>query len=282
MNDHILHKLGLGRKLLLTTAAALAITIPVTIGLFTATPSRAQSQPVSSDLQAPVFSSVSIKLSEPVPNEQYRMKMMLSSMDGSFVAKGVTLRGLIQIAYRVQDSQLAGGPDWLNTAKFDVEAKLDPAFVAAMHQQMSEHKAFEDADQKPVNDQALVRSLLADKFKLSIHSENRNLAVYDLVDDVSGPKLQPVDKIRFMTMQPGQLISQGSPIDLLAAQLSTHLGRAVVDKTGMKGSYAFNLHWTPDPDEIERLKQGSEEQPGVPAFDPNGPSLFTAVQEHSA
>src|SRR5215472_13607447 len=53
MNDRILHDLGLGRKLLLTTAATLAIAIPVTVGLFTATPSRAQSQAANSGLQPP-------------------------------------------------------------------------------------------------------------------------------------------------------------------------------------------------------------------------------------
>ena len=275
MNDRILHNLGLGRKLLLTTAAALAIAIPVTIGLFTATPSRAQSQSETSNLPAPVFSSVSVKPSEPVADEGRRMKTMLNLMDGSFVARGVTLKSLIQLAYHVQDSQIADGPDWLNGgkfgAKFDIDAKLDPSFVAAMHQQASEHKGGDE-------DQGMLRALLTDKFKLAAHFENRTLPAYDLVVDSSGPKLQEVDGIRIMRLEPNGLISQGTPIDLLAVQLSWRVGRPIVDKTGLKGSYAFTLHWTPDADEISRMRAAGGPVT-EPAADANAPSLFTALQE---
>ena len=268
MNDRILHNLGLGRKLLLTTAATLAIAIPVTIGLLNPTAGRAaQSQAADSDLPAPWYTSVSVKLSESEPNQLNRTKMMVNLQDGSFIARGITLQRLIQLAYRVQDAQLAGGPDWLNTAKFDIDARLDPSAVAAMHKQMAEHNGGD------------LKVLLSDQFKLAVHSENRILPVYDLVVESGGPKLQQIDGVRMLRMEPGQLTSQGTPIDLLAAQLSMRLGRTVVDKTGLKGSYAFNLHWTPDPAELERLKQGGQEQPVTSADLPEGPSLSTALQE---
>jgi uncharacterized protein (TIGR03435 family) len=267
MNARILPNLGLGRKLLLTTAAALAIAIPVTIGLFTATPSRAQSQPARSNHQGPVYWSASIKPSEPAAGELYRAKMMVNLSDGSFTARDITLQRLIQLAYHIQDSLLVGGPDWVKTAKFDIDAKLDPSVVAAMHKQMAEHNSGD------------LKVLLADKFKLAVHSENRILPAFDLVVDSGVPKLQEVDGVRIMHMEPGQLISQGTPIDLFAVQLSMRLGRPVVDKTGLKGSYAFNLHWTPAFDELERLKQGGEEQAVPQTADPNGPSLITALQE---
>jgi uncharacterized protein (TIGR03435 family) len=266
MNDHISHKLDFARKALLTLAALLAIALPITFGLLNATPSRAQSQAATSNLSAPVFSSVSIKAHEPAAGELYRAKMMVNLSDGSFTARDITLQRLIQLAYHVQDSLLVGGPDWVNTAKFDINAKLDPSVVAAMHKQMAEHNGGD------------LKVLLADKFKLAVHSEDRILPAYDLVVDSGDPKLQEVDGIRIMHMEPGQLISQGTPIDLFAVQLSMRLGRPVVDKTGLKGSYAFNLHWTPGPDELQRLKQGGQEQaPQTP--DLNGPSLFTALQE---
>ncbi len=267
MNDRISHKLDFARKALLTLAALLAIAVPITFGLLNATPSRAQSQAASASLPAPVYSSVSIKPSEPAAGELYRAKMMVNLSDGSFTARDITLQRLIQLAYHIQDSLLVGGPDWVNTAKFDINAKLDPSVVAAMHKQMAEHNSGD------------LKVLLADKFKLAVHSENRILPAYDLVVDSGHPKLQEVDGIRIMHMEPGQLISQGTPIDLFAVQLSMRLGRPVVDKTGLKGSYAFNLHWTPASDELERMKQGGEQQDVPQTADPNGPSLFTALQE---
>jgi len=267
MNDRISHKLDFARKALLTLAALLAIAVPITFGLLNATPSRAQSQAASANLPAPMYSSVSIKPSKPAAGELYRAKMMVNLADGSFTARDITLQRLIQLAYHIQDSLLVGGPDWVNTAKFDIDAKLDPSVVAAVHKHMAEHNGGD------------LKVLLADKFKLAVHSENRILPAYDLVVDSGEHKLQEVDGIRIMHMEPGQLISQGTPIDLFAAQLSMRLGRPVVDKTGLKGSYAFNLHWTPASDELERLKQGGEEQAVPQAADPNSPSLFTALQE---
>jgi uncharacterized protein (TIGR03435 family) len=67
-------------------------------------------------------------------------------------------------------------------------------------------------------------------------------------------------------------------LDLLAAQLSARLGRPVIDKTGLKGNYAFNLRWTPDPFEAENLKKSGDMVAPEPA-DSNGPSLARAVQD---
>jgi bla regulator protein BlaR1 len=270
MNDRISLKLDFARKALLTLAAILAIAVPITFGLFTATPSRAQSQAATSNLSAPVFSSVSIKAHESA--DPMRTKMMFSLMDGSFVANGVTLQRLIQMAYRVQDAQISGGRDLLNKTKFDIEAKLDPSFVAAMHQQTSGGKNFDD--------RAMLKSLLADRFKLVAHSEAQTVDAYDLVADESGAKLQPVgEQPRMMHLGPGELTSSGAPVELLAAQLSARLGLPVVDKTGLKGNYAFNLHWTPDKKQDEALEQSGEPVAPEPLADSNGPSLLTALQE---
>jgi bla regulator protein blaR1 len=275
MNDHIVHKLGLACKLLLMTAATLAIAIPVSIGLLTATPIRAQSQVATSNLSAPVFSSVSIRPYESTANQLNSTKILFSLTDGTFVAEGVTLKRLIQLAYRVQDSQISGGPEWLNTTKFDIEAKLEPSFAAVMQQQI------EDRDHKPINDQAILQSLLADKFRLSLHPQTQNLASYDLVVDENGHKLQPDDSLpRFMRLGRGEMTSHG-PLDILAFELSVRLGCTVVDKTDLNGNYAFSLHWTPDPSEDARLAAAGElgAVAEASAPDANGPSLFTALQE---
>lgn len=268
MNDRILHNLGFARKLLLTIAAALAIAVPIMFGLFNATPSRAQELAANANSSTPTYSSVSIKPSA-IPDGDKRTKMMFSLMDGSFVARGATLQRLIQTAFHVQDSQISGGPDWLNTMLFDIDAKLDPAQFAAVQQQFSEHK-----------DQGLLQKLLADQFKLATHPEARNLATYDLVVGESGSKLQSSEnQPRVMRLGNGELSSSGAPLELLTAQLSARLGRPVVDKTGLKGLYAFNLRWTPDPTEEQHLHQSGQPFFPEPAPDPNGPSLMTAVQQ---
>jgi bla regulator protein blaR1 len=269
MNDRILHNLGLGRKLLLTTAATLAIAIPLSVGLFTATPSRAQSQAANSSLQPPGYTSISITRSESIEGQP--PKVLVSSKDGSFTARSVTLQQLIELAYHVQGAQIAEGPDWLSSAfkaKYDIDAKFDPSVAAVQLKQIAERNSGD------------LKVLLADNFKLAVHSENRMLPVYDLVLDAGGFKLQQIDGGHFFHIEPGEITAQGIHMDLLIEQLSLCLGQPVIDKTGLKaGNYAFTLRWTPDPTELERLKHGNQEYPGKSTLDPNGPSLFTALQE---
>jgi uncharacterized protein (TIGR03435 family) len=271
MNDRILHKLNLAKKLLLAAAASLAIAIPVTFGLFHPTSSRAQESAATSSLSSPVLSSVSIKRHEPA--EPGRTEMMFSMKDGSFVAHGVTLETVIQTAYHVQGAQISGPHDFLNKAKFDIEAKLDPSFVAAMQQQPSGDKNFDD--------QAILKSILTDRFKLVTRDEVQTLPAYELVTAEGGPKLKssPGNTIHMMKLGNGELSSSGAPLELLTEQLSARLGIPVVDKTGLKGKYAFNLHWTPDASEEEHLRQSGEPVAPNPPTDSNAPTLMTALEE---
>jgi uncharacterized protein (TIGR03435 family) len=78
-----------------------------------------------------------------------------------------------------------------------------------------------------------------------------------------------------MRFGPGNLVSGGTPIEAVATNLTPWVNRIVVDKTGLTGPYEFDLKWTP-----EQLPQGGPGgPPGAPPIDPNGPSIFTAVQE---
>jgi uncharacterized protein (TIGR03435 family) len=252
---------------MLTVAAFLAFALPIAFGVFHATPSRAQSQTENATLPAPVYSSVSVKPSA-IPNGNNRTQMFFSLADGSFVARGVTLQRLIEMAYHVQGAQISGPQDVLNKTRFDIDAKLAAQYV----QQMPEHKGGED--------QGMLKSILADQFKLVTHYEAQTVAVYDLVTDESDAKLQPSRGDRHMfKLGPGELASTGAPLELLTAQLSARLGRPVIDKTGLKGVYAFNLHWTPDPAEAEHLKQSGEPVAPEPTPEANGPSLTNALQE---
>jgi len=291
MSDRILHKLNFARKLLLTSAAFLAIAIPITFGVFHATPGRAQAQTAAA-ASARVYSSVSIKHSDANPTSDNSIilrspqgasikpdnadatptKRMFFTDDGGkngvFTARGVTLQALIEMAYHLQGTQISGGLDLLNKTRFDIDAKLDPSFVAAMHQQSA---------QQNLDDQALLKSILANEFKLAAHFETRTMPAYDLVIDENGSKLQPSDgALRMMRLGPGELSSSGSPLALLTEQLAERVGRPVIDKTGLKGNYAFNLHWGPD------FVEDHPKQPGQladPEPDSSGAALMNALRE---
>src|SRR5260370_587306 len=126
MTDRIVYKLNFSRKLLLWTAACLAIALPIAFGLFNATPSRAQAQLGTT----PKFATVSIKPHGSEGKGFVMTKTMLSLADGCFTAANVSPHTLLQLAYQVQDSKVAGEPDWFNTAKYDIDARLDIVFCS--------------------------------------------------------------------------------------------------------------------------------------------------------
>ncbi len=160
---------------------------------------------------------------------------------GRFAARG-TLQFFIQLAYDVESLQLTGGPKWLNSDMFNIEAKAERSFNIAERNLM-------------------LQTLLTDRFKLVLHSETRELPVYALVVGKSGPKIQEVKgNIGSMTGGRGRL-SCRLPIAAFARSLSPTLGRTVLDRTGLTGAFDIKLEWTPDGD------------------DASGPSIFTAVQE---
>jgi uncharacterized protein (TIGR03435 family) len=80
----------------------------------------------------------------------------------------------------------------------------------------------------------------------------------------------------------GQLTAEQVPLSFLADTLSRQLGRIVIDRTGLTGTYDFELHWTPDQSQSGGFGGGPGGVPPPnmpPPPDPNGPSVFTAIQE---
>jgi len=186
---------------------------------------------------------------------------------GRLVARNASLRQLISAADDVRDFQLFGGPPWMASDRFDIEAK-----------------AAGDPDQDRIS--LMLQALLADRFRLTVHREKRELPIYRLTVAKGGSKLQPskADQCTPMipppaqfdpaTLRPcggfntnvGMMLGGSVSAARLAAALSRTLGRTVVDETSLGGSYDVSLHWTPD------------EAP--PAVDNSAdPSLFTALQE---
>jgi uncharacterized protein (TIGR03435 family) len=198
--------------------------------------------------------------------------MRVGAIGGNFTASGITPQELIQIAYHVQYSQLAGAPEWLKSARYDIDAQVDKAEDDQLRR-LTE-------DQRGVINQQLLQGLLADQFKLKVHQEPRELPVYEMAVAEAGSKLQKGDnKLGLMHMGMGQLSSTGTPLSLLAAQLSMRLGRTVVDKTGLSGNYAYSLRWSPDSDEQARLQAGHEPMESSEASSSSVPPLMVAIQE---
>jgi len=267
MKNRISMKLDLARKLILIMAAFLAIALPITFGVFHATPGHAQSNDVTAP-PARSFETITIKPDPSTENWVNRSKVMYLN-DGSFTAHSVPLQLLVKLAYHVQDSQISGPSDLLSQ-RYDVDAKLSSADTKALSQSPMLEQGGGDQS---------IQALLRDRFKLAAHMETRNLPVYDLVVDGDGPKFQESSNdLHLMRMSKGELDSQGTHMAFLTDQLSVRLGRTVVDKTGLHGNYTFNLHWTPDPDEEARINRDGMPSPPSSAA-ASGPPLATAVQE---
>ena len=204
--------------------------------------------------QAPIaFDAVSIK-----PNRSGETGGTSRATPGRYQGTNVTLMRLINLAYRpVQEFE--GGPDWINTEHFDVDATAEGTPTQA---QML----------------AMLRAMLAERFALQVRQETRERPVYALAlarrDGKAGALLKRADDAPCpggpgtcgVSLGDGTLNSRSITMARLAGELS-FVGRKVIDRTGLDGAFDVNLRWTPD-------------APGAaPGTDGNLPSIFTALQE---
>ena len=160
-----------------SAAGLVALAVPVLFGLLNSTQSRAQSLAGNTAMAAPGYVSASIK-----PNQSDKNMVRLLFTPDGFSATGVTLQTLIREAYGVEDNQISGAPDWVNTQRYDIEAKRDKSVA-------NELRAL-GPDQGKLVMQGMLQSLLADRFKLTLHLANKDLQQYSLVVAENGPKLQ--------------------------------------------------------------------------------------------
>ena len=238
------------------------------------------------------------------PNNSGDGRVMMQNQPGRFTATNVTLRLLIRNAYQLQDFQITGGPGWLGSDHFDIVAKIPDG--------VRDGGPGAPGTVGPL--QLMMRALLAERFKLAIHNETKDSPIYALIlarsDGRLGPSLkksetdcsavlaagrgrgpgrglpppgppQPGDPMPCgIRIGPGNMAVGGSTLAQFANSLGMFAGRVVQDRTGLAGSYDFNLTWTPDqmPQRSPGAPDGPPQFNGV-AVDPNGPSLFTAVQE---
>jgi uncharacterized protein (TIGR03435 family) len=209
---------------------------------------------------------------------------------GRLTAMNAPLMMLIQNAYTVQASQVVGGPNWINSEGYDIEAKPE-GNTDRPHMWL------------------MLQSLLADRFKLALHRETREYPVYALTVTKGGLKPPPPNAgsclaIDTNTNTPpthgappgfpcGRVGIMGSPSGLLQMQggkvfmselvriLGMVMGRPVVDKTGLAGEFDVHLEFTPDESTMGLPGSGGKDDPGGPplATDPGRPNIFAALQE---
>jgi uncharacterized protein (TIGR03435 family) len=222
---------------------------------------------------------------------------------GRFIAENVSLKLLMEHAYGIRDFQISGAPAWFDSEHYDVQAKPEESGKPANQDPMKMTE--EQRQQQEERLKQMVQSLLADRCKLAFHRETKELPIYALTVANGGPKLQEVKKEdivqpgpppngpkpggpdvpykgRMMRMGRGQINGQQVPLQFLADTLSRQLGRTVLDETGLKGIYNFNLQWTPDESQGQMFKgapDGKEPGDGAPPPESSGPSVFTAIQE---
>lgn len=224
----------------------------------------------------PSFEVASIK-----PSNSADRRPLFNSQPGLFRASNVTVSRLIQLAYGIKDFQISGGPGWLRSDLFDINAK---------HESSATREQFG----------AMLQSLLADRFQLALHRDTREMPVYALVVAKNGPKIRQVSesdpnivdlskgpppppgsgRLRVTIVRRGRLMAQSTDMAALADDLANFLGRTVVDKTGLAGSYDVKLEWVPDENQVAMFQaMGVPEGFGAPPSDWQGPSLVTALEE---
>ena len=219
MSERIAHKLDLARKLLLSTAAFLAITTPIAFGLLHATQTRAASLQITSTPLPSVAGEILVMdhAAQPVaPQGQPSaaterrdtaasvsspslaippvfVAISIKSVSGNLTpglwftsdqlnATNVTLKMLLEAAYGVENRQIGGAPSWLNSDKYDIKARIDKSVVHAMQSLGRE--------QRLLQQKRLLQEFLADRFELRVHRQTQGTPEYDLIVGENGPRLR--------------------------------------------------------------------------------------------
>ncbi len=166
-----------------------------------------------------------------------------------YMARNAPLNLMMSVAYTVTNRQLTGGPDWVGTARWDLNAKADKPY--------------------PIEQlRIMLRQVLEERFRLKLRRETREMPVYELVVEKGGPKMPKHDPndIDHPPMGPGPngrgMSGRNLAMNYLAISLSRVLDRNVVDKTGLDGAWDVVLDFVRDNDPNQ-----------------DGPSVFTAVRE---
>jgi len=219
------------------------------------------------------FDVVSIKLD----NSGEPHGFLQISPDGDrIIVSNAPMTRIVQFAFNfLRNDLVIGDPEWARTERWDMEAKVAEADLPAFHKL--------DFVQK----KAMLQQVLIDRCKMQAKVEKREIPVYALVVAKTGLKMHEVQPNEMppevrdksgqvisewnITQKPGEIRGRAVPMEALMYVMSNvKLGRQIVDHTGLKGVYNFDLLWTPEEGSVAADN-------GLP--DPTKPSIFTAVQE---
>jgi uncharacterized protein (TIGR03435 family) len=205
------------------------------------------------------------------PSDPDRPGWTLGTKGTHFYTLGTNMNDLIPFAYGVHAKQIVDGPAWFLTDKFDIEG-------------------VPDAEGKPNREQlkSMLQGLLADRFKLAVHHDKRELAVYALTVAKNGPRLTKSKAAADVYSGYGfpregagttMKVMNMTLAAFVSAMQRTVLDKPVVDQTGLTDRYDFTLNWAPDDSQFIQLRETGVTMP-TGADDPNPPpGLYTAIQE---
>jgi bla regulator protein BlaR1 len=272
LSDPIAGDLNFVKKLLLTATVVSAVAVPLVIGMVHASSARQ------------TFEVASVKLNK---SNDRRSHFNAVPAAGRLAITGMTVRSVIQGAYALQPFELVHDDNPVFNQRIDIEAKTErPVASAAQMQQM-------------------LQPLLAERFKLAVHREQREMNAFVLTvaakDGRLGPKMKkserPCDDLGtavtvfvvaatpppgepsacgFTPSGVGRIVGVGLDIPTIIDLLSA-LGRPIVDQTGLRDRYDIDVTYSPTPFSAATLAQrGGTPMPGV---DPNSPSLSNAIED---
>lgn len=294
MTQRLGNNLTLSRKLCLAAVALAAIAGPLVFGTVNAPLLRAQAAQDAqaqdaSGSAAPTFEVASIK-----PDDSGTQNRLFQSPGpGRFHTINISARLMVEYAYDLKDFQVIGGPSWTDSQGYVIDAKADDATTAQM-QKLPRQQQMEQM-------RAMLRSLLAERFKLVVTHDTKEMPIYALVVAKGGPKLTPStytppdpDAPKPATPPrngPHLMLGQGTigegtidaayqPVSGLAnllARIPDLGGRMVQDETGIKGNYDFTMHFSMQSIAPKGAPPPPESSPA--ANDTSEPSIFTALEE---
>ncbi|HEY6328689.1 MAG TPA: TIGR03435 family protein [Blastocatellia bacterium] len=172
---------------------------------------------------------------------------------------------MIQTGYYVKAEQIVGGPSWVNTEPFDMDAKAEkPSSIDELH--------------------VMLMNMLADRLHLASHREKREMPIYALTVNKGGAKLKPHQAAnggepwieqtskKFLHIR---MAATAATLDYLGYRLSRIMDRPVVNLTNLPGGYDFNLEYT------QELPLGFPPGGKINGEEPDtsGPTVFDALKQ---
>jgi bla regulator protein BlaR1 len=304
MTNRVVFRLNFAKRVALAVAAMAAVAVPIVLGMLNAPRARAQAPAAGT----PKFEVVSIRPGcdgnsggggvmtktgggrAQSPGRLNRCNTVAGFIGDAYLnfADGVTNRVL---QMRLSGPSSSGGPAWIHSDIYQIIAK-------------AEGTASQEMMRGP-----MMQVLLAERFKLQVHRESREVPVYVLTLAKGGAKLQPfqegsctpIDRTKAPAPPPATgpkncmfqfgnkkganllLDAQGTNLTDFGNLLAFGFERPVIDKTGIAGKFDFHLEFSPDEATPKFLPgadgDGGPAAPGDAASDPVGPSLFTAIQQ---